>query len=74
MPANPKPAEGEQLGQGKDLAVREIVLFTAAIIAMYDIQPAHGGPWKLPKQTTTAGTKHPSTSTRVWIKSRSTLS
>ncbi|CAN8097116.1 unnamed protein product [Discula destructiva] len=62
--------ERELLGHGKDFAIREILLFSAAIIAMYDIEPAHGGTWKMPKQTTTAGAKHPLTPTRVWIKSR----
>ncbi|KAJ4391268.1 hypothetical protein N0V93_004885 [Gnomoniopsis smithogilvyi] len=63
--------DGEQLGLGKDFAIREIVLFSAAIISMYDIQPIGAGPWKLPKQTTTVGAKRPLTPTRVWIKSRS---
>lgn len=67
-------AEGEQLGQGREFAIREIVLFSAAIIAMYDIQPVGGAPWKLPKQTTTVGAKCPLTSTRVWVKSRPTSS
>lgn len=63
------------MGPGKDFAIREVVLFTAAIIAMYDIQPMHGGPWKLPKRITTTGAKHPVPySTRVWIKSRPTPS
>lgn len=56
--------------KGRQFAVREILLFSAAIIAVYDIEPIGGGEWKLPKQKKTAGTKHPASSTRVWIKSR----
>ncbi|KAJ4424674.1 hypothetical protein N0V82_000602 [Gnomoniopsis sp. IMI 355080] len=62
--------DGEQLGLGKDFAIREIVLFSSAIISMYDIQPIGGGPWKFPRRTTTVGAKRPLTPTRVWIRSR----
>lgn len=56
--------------KGQEFAVIEIMSFSAAIIAMYDMQPAGGGPWKLPKQAKSAGTKRPISSTRVQIKSR----
>lgn len=55
---------------GHEYAVKEILLFSATIIAMYDMQPVGGGPWKLPKQAKGAATKLPISSTRVWIKSR----
>ena len=58
--------------KGRQFAIREILGFTAAILCMYDIEPAGGGPWKLPKQINGAGTKRPASSTRVWIKSRAT--
>lgn len=53
-------------------AFKEILLFTAAIIAVYDIQPIGGGEWEFPKYKKTAGTKYPTSSTRVWIRSRPT--
>lgn len=56
--------------KGQQFAETEILSFSAAIIAMYDMQPADGGPWKLPKQARGAGTKRPTSSTRVRIKSR----
>lgn len=56
--------------KGQQFAETEILSFSAAIIAMYDMQPADGGAWKLPKQAKSAGTKRPTSSTRVRIKSR----
>ncbi|ROV94422.1 hypothetical protein VSDG_05910 [Cytospora chrysosperma] len=61
---------GVSMFRGQQYAVIEILSFSAAIIAMYDMQPAGGGPWKLPKQAKSAGTKRPTSSTRVQIKSR----
>lgn len=46
------------------------MLFTAAIISLYDIQPVGNAKWKLPKRENTFGVKRPTTSTRVWIKAR----
>lgn len=56
--------------KGRQFAIKEILVFTAAILSTYDIEPVGGGPWKLPKQSTGAGTKRPASSTRVWIKAR----
>lgn len=56
--------------KGRQFAVKEILIFTATILTTYDMQPVGGGPWKLPKQSNGAGTKHPASSTRVWIKAR----
>lgn len=46
------------------------MLFTAAIVSLYDISPVGNGPWKLPKRENTFGVKRPTSSTKVWIKSR----
>lgn len=46
------------------------MLFTAAIVSLYDIQPVGNGTWKLPKRENTFGVKRPTSSTKVWIKSR----
>lgn len=56
--------------QSEEFAVKEILIFAAAILSTYDIEPVAGGPWKLPKQSTGVGTKRPASSTRVWIKAR----
>lgn len=53
-----------------DLVIKEVMLFTAAIISLYDIQPVGNGKWKLPKRDNAFGVKRPTTSTKVWIKSR----
>lgn len=62
--------DGALMCDGTRFASREVLLFSAAILAVYDIEPINGGEWKLPKQKRTAGTRHPAWSTRVWIKSR----
>lgn len=61
---------GVSMCKGRQFALKEILTFTAAILAIYDMEPAGGGPWKLPKQSNGAGTKRPASSTRVWVKSR----
>ncbi|KAK7740488.1 hypothetical protein SLS53_005331 [Cytospora paraplurivora] len=61
---------GVSIFNGHEYAVKEILIFSATIIAMYDMQPVGGGTWKLPKQAKGAATKLPTSSTRVWIKSR----
>lgn len=61
---------GAHMCKGRQYAVREILLFSAAIIAVYDIQPVGGGEWKMPKSRRTTGTKQPVQETRVWIKTR----
>ncbi|PSR82994.1 cytochrome P450 [Coniella lustricola] len=63
---------GRVITEGKEqpFIEREVLLFAAAIIAMYDIQPQAGAPWNLPKRETTAGAKHPLLPVNVWIRSR----
>ncbi|KAI3397718.1 hypothetical protein diail_10487 [Diaporthe ilicicola] len=63
---------GISMCKGRQFAVKEILLFSAAILSIYDMEPAGGGPWKLPKQKPGVGTKKPASSTRVWIKNRAT--
>lgn len=67
-----QPGGGIFMCEGGQFAFKEILLFTAAIIAVYDIYPIAGREWRVPRQKSTAGTKHPTTETRVWIKSRPT--
>ncbi|KAF3769506.1 cytochrome P450 [Cryphonectria parasitica EP155] len=61
---------GEAICNGQDFAVQEVLLFSAALIAMYDIEPVGGGPWKLPRREKSAGALYPTSPARVWIRSR----
>jgi hypothetical protein len=56
--------------KGRAFALRELLMFTAAILTMYDIEPANGGKWTRPKTVKQAATKHPAKPVRVWIKRR----
>ncbi|KAK0384526.1 hypothetical protein NLU13_8612 [Sarocladium strictum] len=55
---------------GHNLTEREVMLFTAAILSMYDIQPAAGLRWESQKLFKTTSTKHPSRSVKAWIRRR----
>ncbi|KAJ0109701.1 hypothetical protein J7T55_014263 [Diaporthe amygdali] len=63
---------GVSMCKGRQFAIKEILVFSAAILSIYDMEPVGGGPWKLPKQGNGVGTKRPTSSTRVWIKARAT--
>ena len=56
--------------KGRQFAAKEILIFTAAIISLWDIEPAGGGPWKMPKPRKATGTKGVKHDTRVWIRRR----
>lgn len=56
--------------KGRQFALREMLLFTAAIITFYDIQPPRGEPWNVPQMRKLVANKHPKTSLKVWIKRR----
>ncbi len=61
---------GVNMCKGRAFAVKEILIFTAAIFTFYDIEPAGGGPWKLPSYGRAAGTKRPVGGMKVWIRRR----
>jgi hypothetical protein len=57
--------------KGRAYAFRELMLYSAVIISMYEIQPAGGkGEWPTFKTVKQAATKHPAGKCRVWIKRR----
>lgn len=56
--------------KGKEFAMREVLLYTAVILSLYEIGPAGGIHWEVPQTTKPATTKHPRTPIRVWIKRR----
>ena len=56
--------------KGRSFAFKECIGFVAAIIALWDIEPAAGGPWKMPRHRKATGVYGTSDDTRVWIKRR----
>jgi hypothetical protein len=48
------------------------MMFTAAIVAMWDIEHAGGGDWVMPKRRKTPGVFGAEDKVRVWVKPRQT--
>lgn len=46
LPFAPKDLECE----GEEFAARAVMAFTAAVLAMWDIEPVDSGPWEIPKE------------------------
>lgn len=42
----------------------------AAVVAMWEIEPAGGGPWKMPRHKKATGVYTTDDDTRVWIARR----
>jgi hypothetical protein len=64
------PGGGHTMCKGRAFAFKEIMLFSAAIISMWEIDPVNGGEWKFPKQRKATAVYGTDSSTRVWIKQR----
>lgn len=61
---------GHNMCKGRAFAFKECMMFAAAIIAFWDVEPIHGGDWKMPKHRKATGVYGTNDSTRVWIKRR----
>lgn len=56
--------------KGRAFALRELLMYTAVILTMYEIRPPEGEQWTVPGTVNQAATKHPNQKVRVWIKRR----
>ena len=56
--------------KGRAFAFKESMMFIAAIVAMWEIRPAGGDSWKMPKQLKATGVYSTDEDTRVWIQPR----
>jgi hypothetical protein len=56
--------------KGRAFAFQEIMIFTAAIVAMWDIQGTDRGPVKIPRHKRSAGTASAADEVRVHIRRR----
>ena len=56
--------------KGRAFAHKECIAFVAAIVSLWDIEPADGGPWRIPSHRKATGVYDTSDNTRVWVKRR----
>ena len=56
--------------KGRAFAFKESLMYTAAIVAMWDIEAADGGSWTMPKHRKSTGVYNSNDDTRVWVKRR----
>lgn len=56
--------------KGRFFAYKECMMFAAAILAMWDMETAGGGEWKLPKSRKNTGVYGTGDPTRVWLRRR----
>ncbi|KAK3117311.1 hypothetical protein LTR53_001428 [Teratosphaeriaceae sp. CCFEE 6253] len=61
---------GSSMCKGRAVALKQSIMFTAAIVSMWDIEAAGGGPWKMPRHQKATGVYNTRDDTRVWVKRR----
>lgn len=61
---------GSSMCKGRAFALKESMAFTAAIVALWEMEPAGGGEWKLPRQKRATGVYATKDDVRVWLKRR----
>lgn len=61
---------GSSICKGRAFAFKECMMFVAAIVSMWDIEAAGGGPWDMPRHKKATGVYTTSDDTRVWVKRR----
>jgi len=54
--------------KGRSFAFKEIMMFSAAIVAMWDIDTIDSREWKMPSHRRGTGTYSTNDNTQVWIK------
>ncbi|KAF2158138.1 putative P450 monooxygenase [Myriangium duriaei CBS 260.36] len=61
---------GHSMCKGRQFAFREILMFTATIFTFWDMEPAKGGEWRMPKPVQLTGTNGIKGEMRVRLKRR----
>ncbi|WPG99036.1 Hypothetical protein R9X50_00184100 [Acrodontium crateriforme] len=61
---------GTSMCKGRVFAFKECMMFTAAIVSMWEIESAGGGPWKMPRHRKATGVYGTSDNPRVWLRRR----
>lgn len=68
--ADGAPGGGVSMCKGRAFAFKECMVFAAAILTLWDIEPAGGEPWKIPRYRTATGVFGAKDDVRVWIRRR----
>lgn len=61
---------GASMCKGRSFAFKEVMAFAAGILVLWDMEPAGGGEWKIPKHKKATGVYTTSDNVRVWVKQR----
>ena len=61
---------GPSMCKGRQFALREMLIYTAMIITMWDMEPAGGGSWGSLKSNKVIGGEVPVKPLKVWIRRR----
>ena len=61
---------GTSMCKGRAFALKEVLMFTAAIVAVWEIEPKGGGEWKMPRHRKATGVFGTGDDTRVWLRRR----
>ena len=59
--------------KGRAFAQKEALIFAAAFISMWDMEPTGGGPWKMPRQKSATAVYATKDDVRVWVSRRKGL-
>lgn len=60
--------------KGRAFAFKESMIFSAAIISMWDVEPRGRGDWKMPRHRKATGVFGTDDDTRVWLTRRKVAS
>ncbi|KAG9802391.1 cytochrome P450, partial [Aureobasidium melanogenum] len=64
---------GHSMCKGRAFAQKETLVFIAAFISMWDMEPVGGGAWKMPSYKPATGVYSTNDDVRVWISRREDL-
>lgn len=54
--------------EGREFVRREILMYAALILTMYEMRPPEGKQWTIPRTRRQASMKHPNKKVRLWIR------
>lgn len=61
---------GSSMCKGRAFALKEVLAFTASVVAVWEMEAAGGGEWKVPRHRKATGVFGTGDDVRVWIKKR----
>ncbi|KAF2719864.1 putative P450 monooxygenase [Polychaeton citri CBS 116435] len=61
---------GSSMCKGRAFALKEVLMFVAAIVAVWDIDPVGGGKWEMPQHRKATGVYGTDDNIKVWVRRR----